>query len=63
MDPKSFGQHSFLKRIEELFEEMLADPEVRLPGDRRLAVRAKTEKDGVEIPRTLFQQVREIIEG
>jgi LDH2 family malate/lactate/ureidoglycolate dehydrogenase len=42
---------------------MLADPEVRLPGDRRLAVRAKTEKNGVEIPRTLFQQVREIIEG
>ena len=63
MDPKSFGQHSFLKRVEELFEEMLADPEVRLPGDRRLAVRAKTEKNGVEIPRTLFQQVREIIEG
>ena len=63
MDPKRFGQENFINRVELLFEEMLADPEVRLPGDRRLAMRQKTQTQGVDIPETLFQEVREISRG
>jgi (2R)-3-sulfolactate dehydrogenase (NADP+) len=63
MDPKRFGQENFINRVELLFEEMLADPEVRLPGDRRLAMRQKTQKQGVDISETLFQEVREISRG
>ncbi len=63
MDPKRFGQDRFLERIEGLFQEMLADEGVRLPGDRRLANRARTPKDGVAVPKPLYDQVRAIIDG
>lgn len=63
MDPARFGQDRFLDRIERLFETMLADEGVRLPGDRRLADRARTPKDGVDVPQALYEQVKAIAEA
>lgn len=63
MDPARFGQDRFLQRMEGLFQEMLADEGVRLPGDRRLANRERTPREGVQVPKALFDQVRQIAEG
>jgi len=60
MDPARFGQDAFLERIEGLFEAMLADEGVRLPGDRRHANRARTPKDGVNVPKSLWEEVEAI---
>lgn len=63
MDPARFGQSAFLERIEGLFQEMLDQEGVRLPGDRRLANRARTPTEGVEIPRKLHDEVAAIADG
>lgn len=63
LDPARFGQDTFLARMEGLFQEMLADEGVRLPGDRRLANRARTPSDGVHVPKALFDEVTAIAEG
>jgi LDH2 family malate/lactate/ureidoglycolate dehydrogenase len=63
MDPARFGQDRFLARIEKLFEAMLADDGVRLPGDRRLGNRATTPTTGVQIPKALHDQVSAIAAG
>ncbi len=57
MDPARFGQEAFLARIEGLFQQMLADDGVRLPGDRRLANRARTPVNGVDVPKALYDHV------
>jgi len=60
MDPARFGQERFLERMEGLFQEMLADEGVRLPGDRRLANRARTPTEGVLLPKALAEDVQAI---
>ncbi|MBM3601465.1 MAG: Ldh family oxidoreductase [Alphaproteobacteria bacterium] len=57
-DPKAFsGPTNFAARAEALFAEILSVPGARLPGDRRLKLRTKAEKDGVEIPDALHQEI------
>lgn len=52
-DPAGFAP-GFAEHLETLLDAMLADPGVRLPGDRRLAARAQAALDGVAInPNTL----------
>lgn len=63
MDPARFGQDAFLARVETLFEEMLAQDGVRLPGDRRLENRARTPTEGVHIPKPLHDEVAAIAAG
>ncbi len=63
LDPARFGQDRFLARIEGLFHEMLADEGVRLPGDRRLANRARTQREGIILPKILYDQVRALGSG
>lgn len=41
IDPAAFGGGDFLGRVDRLLETILAEDGVRLPGDRRLAERAK----------------------
>jgi delta1-piperideine-2-carboxylate reductase len=63
IDPSKFGNDRFLERVEGMFETMLADEGVRLPGDRRLANRARTPSDGVYTPKALFDKVVGIRDG
>jgi LDH2 family malate/lactate/ureidoglycolate dehydrogenase len=37
---------------------MLAEEGVRLPGDRRLASRARLARDGISLPATLYDDLR-----
>ena len=43
----------FVARIESDLVAMVTQPGVRLPGDRRLAMRRQAERDGVDVPQDL----------
>lgn len=58
-DPAAFGGvDSFAARGEDMFSEIIAQDGARLPGDRRLGLRAAAARDGVEIPDTLYEDIR-----
>jgi delta1-piperideine-2-carboxylate reductase len=61
IDPSRFGSAQDPRvHGERLFEQMLAQDGVRLPGDRRIAARAKTPETGVTIPESLYATIREL---
>ena len=45
----------FVERIETDLAALLAQPGVRLPGDRRVAMRRRTGAEGVEVPDDLYE--------
>jgi (2R)-3-sulfolactate dehydrogenase (NADP+) len=54
IDPSATMGTSFTDRIETDLQAMTAQPGVRLPGDRRLAHRARAEREGVQVPDELM---------
>ncbi len=54
IDPSATMGPAFTERIEVELQALVAQPGVRLPGDRRLGSRADAERDGVEVPDDLF---------
>ena len=55
IDPGALaGREAFLARVEVLVAEMLRDEGVRLPGQRREALRRRAEQDGLDIPTALL---------
>ena len=55
IDPDaSIGRADFLARLEVLVGEMLKDPGVRLPGERREALLRKAEAEGLEVTEALL---------
>jgi len=61
IDPAALGgQLVYAERLETLIAAMSADPQVRLPGDRRRALALAAEKDGVEIAPVLHDQLVEL---
>ncbi|MBM3571160.1 MAG: Ldh family oxidoreductase [Alphaproteobacteria bacterium] len=57
-DPRAFaGTADFGQRADMLFGEILATPGARLPGDRRLAVRARARAQGIAVPDALYQDL------
>jgi (2R)-3-sulfolactate dehydrogenase (NADP+) len=58
VDPGALaGNTVFYERIETLVAAMLADADVRLPGQRRQALSARARADGIEIPAALLDQL------
>ncbi|MFQ5760499.1 MAG: Ldh family oxidoreductase [Acidiferrobacterales bacterium] len=57
IDPDVFARETFAVRIEELIAEILAQQGTRLPGDRRLAQREKSRRDGVAISKQLYEEL------
>lgn len=58
IDPGALaGTDVFAERIETLIAMMLQDQEVRLPGERRLALTQTAQAEGVEIPAALLDQL------
>jgi (2R)-3-sulfolactate dehydrogenase (NADP+) len=51
------GNDVFFERVETLIAAMTEDPAVRLPGDRRLANRARAARDGVIVPAELLAKI------
>jgi (2R)-3-sulfolactate dehydrogenase (NADP+) len=61
IDPGSTaGSAVYFERVEALIAAMLADPGVRLPGDRRHAARARAATEGVDIPDPLYRQLQQL---
>ena len=64
LDPARFGDaEGWLAHAEGFFKGLTALDGVRLPGDRRYANRARSPKEGVEIPEALHGQILELIEA
>lgn len=64
VDPAALaGSDAYFERVETLVAAMLDDDGVRLPGDRRHALRARAAKDGIEVAAELEQQLRELARG
>jgi len=57
LDPARFAGEGFGARVEALCGAILAQPGTRLPGDRRLAARARAVSKGVEIPEALHAEL------
>ena len=49
LDPSRFAGAAFAARVSDLLAAILAQPGTRLPGDRRLAARAKAQAQGLSI--------------
>ncbi len=55
IDPGALaGREGYLDRIEVLITDMLRDEGVRLPGERREALRRQAEREGIEVPDALW---------
>ena len=57
LDPGPFSEDRFGSRLEDLLAAIEEQPGTRLPGQRRLVLREKAERDGVAIPRVLYEQL------
>ena len=55
-DPGAFAADAAV-RAEVLFQAMTGQAGVRLPGDRRFALRKKAETAGVEVPDALLAEI------
>ncbi len=58
INPKAFGEQTFLDRVEALVADVISQPGTRLPGDRRYANRATARAHGVEIPQALLAELQ-----
>lgn len=58
VDPMRFGGMGFAARVGELAKAILDQPGTRLPGERRLALRAKAQNEGVKIPPELLADLQ-----
>jgi (2R)-3-sulfolactate dehydrogenase (NADP+) len=59
IDPGAFGPaETTLARIGALCGAVLAQPGTRLPGDRRLALRAAAERDGIAPSPAVLEDIR-----
>ena len=55
LDPGPFSEGRFASRLEDLLAAIEAQPGTRLPGQRRLALRERAEREGVTIPGALYE--------
>ena len=61
IDPRALaGNDVYLERVEALVEAMSADPEVRLPGDRRRRNAEQARREGVNVPADLMARIRSL---
>ncbi len=58
IDPAVFGGDGFADHVERLLDEIVSQRGARLPGDRRLALRERAQKLGVEISEALADDLR-----
>lgn len=58
IDPRVFSGDAFAERMETLVGAILAQPGTRLPGARRLALRAESASNGVVIPAGLYDELK-----
>lgn len=57
LSPDRLGGQSFGDRVEILLSAIQAEPDARLPGERRQAARAKARTDGIDISTDLLAEI------
>lgn len=57
IDPQSFSNGAFADRLEALLAAVLDQPGTRLPGAQRFTRRLAAERDGVDIPQALYDEL------
>ncbi|MEP6607357.1 MAG: Ldh family oxidoreductase [Burkholderiaceae bacterium] len=58
IDPAALaGADTYYSRVEALIEAMCADPQVRLPGEKRTRLAQQASQDGVEIPDAVLDRL------
>ena len=62
LSPQTFGGEAALDRAERLFEVITEQPGVQLPGDRRLAARARCAREAIAVSQELFDKLMVIVE-
>jgi (2R)-3-sulfolactate dehydrogenase (NADP+) len=61
IDPASLaGSDAYLSCVEALIEEMMRDPDVRLPGERRIQFAVTARRVGMDLPAALLDELREM---
>jgi len=58
LDPDRLAGEGFLDRLSQLTNAILEQPDTRLPGDRRYAIREQFWRDGVEVPEDLYLDLK-----
>ena len=61
IDPGPVAGGAFGARMATLAAAMAEEPEVRLPGSRRLAARARARSEGLAVPPALLAEIRALI--
>ena len=61
IDPAALaGADAYAERVETLVDAMLADPQVRLPGERRCDNAARAAREGIELSPTLLVELKKM---
>ncbi len=61
LDPGPLSGGAYASRMGVLLEAITADPDVRLPGERRLALRDRAAREGLSIARPLHDEIRALL--
>jgi (2R)-3-sulfolactate dehydrogenase (NADP+) len=56
-EPQGFSGSNYMDQIEALVSKILGQKGTRLPGDRRIRARERTAKEGVNLERSLYQEI------
>lgn len=59
IDPDRFVPHGFTGRLESLLQAIVSQPGTRLPGNRRLANRARADREGITIADKLYAELHQ----
>jgi len=60
-DPEFFSGGSFANRLEALISEILEQDNVRIPGSARMALRDRAEREGLQVPEKLMNELNALL--
>ena len=63
LDPAAFAGPTFMLRMAQLVAAIEAEPGARVPGDRRLAARARAAAEGLTLPPALLAEITRLAEA
>jgi (2R)-3-sulfolactate dehydrogenase (NADP+) len=63
IDPGPASANAFVERMHILLAAIESEPDVRLPGSRRLVARAKAKAEGITLSTALHQEIRALCQS
>jgi (2R)-3-sulfolactate dehydrogenase (NADP+) len=60
--PEVFLGGQFAPRLEQLLDEVASEPSVRLPGQKRVAARARAAGEGISVPSALHARIQALLD-